>query len=160
LNKNKGEQEVKLTAYYKNAASDKYMAQDAVRKFVEITDIPAELKRNLEKNGELKIKLSDPLELLVSAQVSVQKTIDFQDFEKLVEGWQKDLVKNDYKILSSKVTIEDKLFKKTVQGVFKVSSNKKEDIKVKSVAFMDILNLPKDAAAVLAEKGSLELEIE
>jgi hypothetical protein len=160
IDEQKNEQVIKLTAYYKNAATDKYIGRDISRKFTEITNVPVELKEKLKATGQLQIKFSDPSELVMGSEVNIQKAIDYQSFERLVKTWQKEVSKSNNTILSQKMTIEDKVFKKTVQVIFKIRLNEKDDIKVKSAAFMDILNLPQEVSEILSEKGCIELELE
>lgn len=150
---------VKITAYYKDENSGKVLAEDKIGNFKEITNIPVSLRNTLEKEKTVKVKFKDAFDLILNTETTVEPAFYFDDMDKIIKKTEDALLGKGFKILSKRIKIEEKVFRKLVQFVFKVEKGNKEEIKVHAVSCSDILNIPESVSTVLSEKGNIELEI-
>lgn len=150
---------VKITAYYKDENSGKVLAEDKIGNFKEITNIPVSLRNTLEKEKTVKVKFKDAFDLILNTETTVEPAFYFDDMDKIIKKTEDALLGKGFKILSKRIKIEEKVFRKLVQFVFKVEKDNKEEMKVHAVSCSDILNIPESVSTVLSEKGNIELEI-
>jgi hypothetical protein len=150
---------VKITSYFRDESTGKVLAEDKIGSFKEIINIPVNLRNSLEQEKTIKVKFNDPFELVIGTETPVEPAFYFDDMDKIVKRAEIALTEKGYDILGKRIKIEEKVFRKLIQFIFKVVREGKEDIKVHAVSYSDILNIPESVASVLSESGSIELEI-
>lgn len=157
LKKNGNKCIVKFTAYYQEQ-SGKYFVREKQGEFEEINSFPHSMHAKYIAQGELKIKIADMYELLSSNEKNVNPSILFKELDGYINTWEKELQSKGKKIKGKKMAIIDKIFRKIVTVSFELEHTE-ENLKICSVSFSDIKDMPKEIFDLIETDGKVDLQL-